>query len=317
MEILRSYGKENLARVFLGLTSLGNEVEFVESTQPPKTFDEKQVVIVSTMVGCPIGCKICDAGSFYIKKLSEEEIIEQIDYVLLNRWNSFFVPSKYLKIQFARTGEPSLNKALLSAIVKISSRYRAQNLVICVSTIAPRKSSSFFEELLKIKKSYYNGKFQLQFSIHSTDEKQRNSLIPVPVWSFEEIRDYSLDFIENVDRKVTLNFAIMTNSIIDVSKLYKYFDSDKFIIKITPVNPTYRAIANNIISGFDTKSMTLPFHPSLIKELKEARYEVILSVGELEENKIGTNCGQLVKKHFESGIKIDSAYTYIPKEYVV
>jgi len=36
--------------------------------------------------------------------------------------------------------------------------------------------------------------------------------------------------------------------------------------------------------------------------------EVILSVGELEENKIGSNCGQYVQRAIRSGVKPESSY---------
>jgi len=35
------------------------------------------------------------------------------------------------------------------------------------------------------------------------------------------------------------------------------------------------------------------------KQLRGTGYEVIVSVGELEENKIGSNCGQYLKKTAE------------------
>jgi len=37
---------------------------------------------------------------------------------------------------------------------------------------------------------------------------------------------------------------------------------------------------------------------------------VILSIGELEENKIGSNCGQFVQRHLNSPLKIAEAYKY-------
>jgi len=39
-------------------------------------------------------------------------------------------------------------------------------------------------------------------------------------------------------------------------------------------------------------------------------YEVILSVGELEENKIGSNCGMYIQRFLKEKRKIRDAYNY-------
>jgi 23S rRNA (adenine2503-C2)-methyltransferase len=44
--------------------------------------------------------------------------------------------------------------------------------------------------------------------------------------------------------------------------------------------------------------------------LAEAGYEVIVSIGEIVENQIGSNCGQYVLKYLESQIPVEDGYTY-------
>jgi len=41
---------------------------------------------------------------------------------------------------------------------------------------------------------------------------------------------------------------------------------------------------------------------------------VIISVGELEENKIGSNCGQYVQRHLNAQKKLEEAYTFVKEE---
>ena len=115
MEIIEKYGKEEIAYVYLGRTSKGNLVEFVESVQPPIPREEKWVLIVSTLNGCPVGCLMCDAGGFYKGKLTKDEIMEQIIYLVNTRYGRK-VPVKKFKIQFARMGEPALNKEVLEVL---------------------------------------------------------------------------------------------------------------------------------------------------------------------------------------------------------
>ncbi|AKI96684.1 radical SAM protein [Kosmotoga pacifica] len=308
MKILKQFGRDDIAWVFLGETSKGNLVEFVESVQPPIPREEKEVVIISTLVGCPIGCYMCDAGGFYHGKLTVDEMLEQIDHVVLNRFGRFSVPSKKFKIQFARMGEPALNDAVLEVLDTLPARYDAPGLLPSISTVAPVGRESFFEQLIKIKNRHYKGRFQLQFSIHSTDPDQRDRIIPIKKWSFEQIAEFGERFYTEGDRKVTLNFALGKDNIVDPKRLAEFFDPGKFLIKITPVNPTYRAIENGVESGVDVKYQTLPYHPRLLESLHEIGFEVIVSIGELEENKIGSNCGQYVQRHLLSDLQISGAY---------
>jgi 23S rRNA (adenine2503-C2)-methyltransferase len=71
MNILAEYGRDDLAKVYVAQMRKnkppGNNhhrylVEFVESIQPPLPREKKWVLIVSSMFGCPIQCKMCDAG---------------------------------------------------------------------------------------------------------------------------------------------------------------------------------------------------------------------------------------------------------------
>ncbi|MBM3324537.1 MAG: radical SAM protein, partial [Calditrichaeota bacterium] len=43
--------------------------------------------------------------------------------------------------------------------------------------------------------------------------------------------------------------------------------------------------------------------------LQEAGYEVLLSIGELTENDIGSNCGQHITNFLRAGTSIPDAYT--------
>lgn len=310
MELLARYGKEDLALVFVGQTSEGNEVEFVESIQPPLSRNEKEVIIISTLLGCPVGCPMCDAGGFYRGKLTTGEMLEQIEYVVKFRFGGRNVPSKKFKVQFARMGEPAFNDAVIDVLDSLPEEFDAPGLLPSLSTIGPKGRDAFFEGLYRVKEKHYKGRFQLQFSIHSTDSGQRDEIIPVPKWHFERIAEYGQDFVKEGDRKITLNFALAKDNIVDPKIIIKHFDPEKFLIKITPVNPTYSAKANGIVSGVDVFKNHLPHHPGLLEALEKNGYDAILSIGELEENKIGSNCGQYVKKHLSSDMGLFEAYSY-------
>ncbi|MFH2034997.1 MAG: radical SAM protein, partial [Candidatus Zixiibacteriota bacterium] len=147
MKIIDKTGKDDLAIVYLAETANGRHIEFVESVQPPVPREKKWVLIISTLLGCPVGCKMCDAGGWYRGKLSAEEIFDQIDYLVTSRYPDKIIPADNFKIQFARMGEPSFNADVLEVLKQLPERYLAPGLTPSVSTVAPMATDKFFDEL--------------------------------------------------------------------------------------------------------------------------------------------------------------------------
>jgi len=313
MKVIASSGRDDIAVVYIGKMRGKHLVEFTESVQPPIPREKKWVLIISSLFGCPVGCSFCDGGITYKGKLSVEEIFAQIDFPIKKRFPDRNIPVEKFKVQFARVGEPALNPAVIEALSGLPNRYKAPGLLPCVSTIAPRGSDTFFGKLLDVRKNVYKGKdFQLQFSIHTTDEDLRNKLIPVKKWDLGKISEYGEVFFEKGYRKITLNFALANDTPVEPSILLKNFDPDKFLIKITPVNPTYKALKNKIYSFIESDNGKQS--RSLIKNLKSAGYQVITSIGILEENNIGSNCGQYIQTHLSEEGNLKDGYTYAVKK---
>jgi 23S rRNA (adenine2503-C2)-methyltransferase len=309
MRMIASTGKDEIALVYIVELDSGKKVECAESVQPPHPREDKWVLLVSTMFGCPVGCAMCDAGGFFQGRLTAEEILSQIDFMARRRFPDGRIPARQLKIQFARMGEPTLNPAVLEVLDKLPQRIGAPGLMPSVSTVAPAGSEAFLERLLEIKREQYpGGRFQFQFSLHTTDAALRDKLIPVRKWSFSEMAEYGERFHESGDRKITLNFALARGNPIDPDVLLRHFSPEKFLIKITPINPTYRAMENRLSSAID------PCRPekdcALSDRLQSAGYTVIISIGEVEENRVGSNCGQVLRTHLEAEKKLTDGYTY-------
>jgi len=309
MKVIASTGREDVAVIYIVQFSSGKMVECVESVQPPIPRERKWVLMISTMFGCPIGCTMCDAGGYYEGKLTAQEILEQIDFLMSRRFPDGNVPSRQFKIQFARMGEPALNPHLLNVLEEMPRRYNAPGLMPSISTVAPRSATLFFKKLLNIKRERYTGGgFQLQFSLHTTDDKLRGKIIPVRKWSFGEMAEFGERFYSPGDRKITLSFALAQGMPVEPGILLRYFSPDKFLIKITPLNPTYRARKNNMSSYIE------PLHGQtdcdIAAALRLAGYEVLVSIGETEENLIGSNCGQYLLRHLAASAPMSNAYTY-------
>ncbi|MBN1214064.1 MAG: radical SAM protein [Candidatus Lokiarchaeota archaeon] len=302
MEIVKKYGYEELAILYIG--EIENKyLEFIESIQPPHSREEKWVLIISTMYGCPVKCSICDAGKYFKGNLSTHDIFNQIDYMVLNRYPEKKISIPKFKIQFARMGEPTLNPNVLEVLKQLPYRYDAPGLIPCISTIAPRKAKEFMAELMEIKHIIYSKyQFQMQFSLHTTDEKLRDQIIPYPKWSLKEIAEYGEDFIIGKDRKITLNFAANKYNPIDKDVISELFNPKKFIIKLTPLNPTRSVIENQFQSFVNLND--LKYVKQIIDSLKDIGFETILSIGELEENLIGSNCGLHALKFENDGYVI-------------
>jgi len=310
MRLVGKSGREDVAIVYVAELDGGRLVEFAESIQPGLPREKKWVLTLSTLLGCPVGCPFCDAGAYYEGKLSRREILCQLAHMVESRFPDRVVPVEKFKVQFARMGEPALNESVLDVLEAIPELYEAPGLMPSVSTVAPRGCERFLEKLFEIKERSYGGMFQLQFSIHSTDPVQRDRLIPIRRLSLEEIGGLGRAFHRPGERKITLNFALAEGSIIDPLVLSEHFPPADFLIKLTPVNPTYRAARNGIKSGVDPDE---PANP-VVNGLREAGYDVILSVGELEENAIGSNCGQHIMNYLGSGWGSENAYGSVPDE---
>jgi 23S rRNA (adenine2503-C2)-methyltransferase len=306
MKVIKKTKHSELATVYIAESLSGQLLEFVESTQPPFSRDQKWVLVISTLFGCPVDCKFCDAGGNYKGKVGYDDLLFQIDYLIRNYYPDRSVTCNKFKIQFARMGEPSFNPAVLQLLSDLPGIYDMPGFIPSLSTIAPRGTNQFFTRLLQIKKKMYSSTFQLQFSIHSTRAAQRDRLIPVRKWDFHEIAAYGKQFFDPGGRKITLNFALSTVSIIDPKILIRYFDPDLFIIKLTPLNPTHKAARNKMQSLITTEQSDY----KIIEQLNEKGYEVIKSIGEWEENLIGSNCGQYVQACLKELKKFPEAYLY-------
>lgn len=309
MKIIGTAGNKDIAKVYIAEFGPGEWVEFVEALSPPKPRQEKWVLLVSTLFGCPVECAMCDAGGFYHGKVSREGILAQIDHMVRNRYPDGVIPCRQFKIQFSRMGEPAFNPAVLDVLEELPAIYNAPGLMPSLSTIAPKGVEGFLERLTRIKdRLYTDGNFQFQFSVHTTDPERRRQIVPVQTWDFSRMADFGETYFQKGDRKITLNFALAKDSPLDPAVLKKYFSPDKFLIKITPINPTYKAADSGLDSYVDINGGNGGY--SVVEELKQAGYQVILSIGELEENLIGSNCGQYVLKHLSDARKMIDGYTY-------
>lgn len=307
MNITERINGGNIASIYRAENESGNFVEFVESTQPPLSIKEKWLIIVSALFGCPVNCSFCKAGGKYKGPLSKKDLFFQTDFLIDQRFSNRTVTSELFELRFARMGEPSYNINIISFLREFPARYTCNKLIPSLASIAPSANEEFFEELLQVKKVLYPDTFRLRFSLHSTDIRQRNSILPVSKMDFAEIAGYGERFFDLKGEKVILFFPITHESLISVEVLGQYFDPEIFKIKINPVNPSIKSI----MKGAEKAVMMTSQNPFLLKDLKEVGYDVELSFSEWEENEVGINCRQFANTFNETLEKtVDAKNSY-------
>ncbi len=306
MKIVASTGTPDIAMVYIAEDEQGRRLEYVESIEPPTPRDRKWVNIISTLWGCPIKCTFCDAGLQYKGRVSAEMMLAQLDALVDLQYPGRRVLTDKWKIQFARMGEPAFNRDVITVLRQLPERYDAPGLLPSVSTVGPKGCNKFFRELIDVKHDLYPENFQFQFSIHSTDPEERRRLIPAPTLSSAEMAEYGERIYGGVGRKVTLNFALGVGITVDPSELRRFFTPDVFLIKLTPMNPTIRASQHGLVDDSDPVIQL----KSKAEQFRTVGYDVIESLGELEENAIGSNCGQYLASAEKVEEVCGSAYQY-------
>lgn len=292
LSVLAKTGNKNIAEIYVAKVR-GNDkylVEFVDASPEPESSRlEKWVIIVSSQVGCAARCKFCDASEYYYGNLSVDELMEQVDYIF--RENSSISPDscRKLKVQFARMGEPAFNPNIIPALDIL--RERAPAFIPCIATIAPAGTEDWFEDLLSLKDKFRD--FQLQFSINSSEAEYRDRLMPVKKMDFPWISEYGRRFHDTRFRKIALNFACSESIPLFPEKISEAFDPAIFCVKLTPLNPTINGFQNKLKITEDPADIELLLH-KVRTEFAARGFDVIVSIGDLRENELRSNCGQTV-----------------------
>ena len=280
------YGKENNIKAdFLGFTK---RIEKVEHS--PVDITDKMVVTVSTQKGCPMSCNFCDCPKVGFKgNATLAELLSEITTAISM---SGLEKGKRLNVHYARMGEPSFNFNVIESarvVGEFANNYYEEYHPV-VSTMCPKSNRRLKEFLAQwadlMINSKWNGGLGLQFSINTLNEDDRNKMFNNQSLSLQEISDIIAELPMPVGRKYTLNFAVTSNSNLDVDLMNKYFDKEKCIVKITPIHETVEAVNNSyeIIKDFDV-------YEKFEKPLVEDGWDVIVFVPSQEEDSDRITCG--------------------------
>ncbi len=67
LEIIKTVGDDTIAKVYIARTPQGKYLEFAEAWD----HEEDRWVLnnLLRLFGCPVGCSICDAGSYFVGQI--------------------------------------------------------------------------------------------------------------------------------------------------------------------------------------------------------------------------------------------------------
>lgn len=137
-------------------------------------YKTRTVICCSTQSGCPVGCRFCGAGDYFVRSLTADEIVSQPDRLLADVDCDASEMGR-LQIMFMSMGEPLLNlKGLIPALRRLYASYPKAALLI--STSAPKLTAAGWDNLCAVSKEIPT--IGLQFSVHESTDEARDRLIP-------------------------------------------------------------------------------------------------------------------------------------------
>lgn len=294
------YGKsKNIKADFLGYDKI---IEGVENSYC-MPLSEKWVVTLSTQYGCPMKCTFCDVPNLKFKGNATFEDLKMQLYNAL----SLFPEVKYterLNIHFARMGEPIYNNDVIKFSewmffnkkqIQKDTGLRIEVIHPVLTTSLPKAFKKLEENILQwcnIKNDLYNGQAGFQFSINSTNEKQRSEMYRNMQISLNDLSKIANKMPDPISRKYCLNFAYSTDFEIDADKMRSLFDPEKFMCKITPIHNNNACASNGIetIGGYDSWQ---PYQKPE-EDLRVAGFDVLVFVPSIDEEDGLVTCGNVV-----------------------
>lgn len=202
--------------------------------------NQRWMIGVSTMSGCPVGCKFCATGSLKrCRNLIADEIVEQVLFIVDRNKNVLENPIGEFKINYTRMGEPFLNLKHVQRAIKTINYILTPKVGIVhhyISTIGI-KGADF---------SWIKNNITLQLSVHSLDDERRRKLIPYKqLMSLKELGEIRT----GSNLKTTINLTLVDKLDFDIEKLKEYFDPKYFFIKLSPININETSVKNSMGNG--------------------------------------------------------------------
>lgn len=255
------------------------------------SYADRTVVCFSVMSGCPMGCRFCGTGEFFVKNLSANEIVEQVTYVLST---TGLLPHEFKKLQLMSMsqGEPLLNKQnLIDSLRQLHHLY--PNAALLISTAAPDIDYQWIRDI-----SVEIPTVGLQFSVHESTNDARDKLIPFKAkLTLEQIAEEGEKWFKATGRQPFFNYCAhdKNDKQEDADRIYALFNPNVWQATISVVCERDESVA---ASNRRQRQLATDFMEKLISHGYSTR-----CFDPAGQDDIGGGCGQLwyvqdwMKKH--------------------
>lgn len=275
------------------------------------TYAERTVICCSTQSGCPVGCRFCGAGDYFVRNLTTDEIVSQPVH-LLESTGVDPADIERLQIMFMSMGEPMLNsKHLYPAIRLLHELYPTAALL--VSTSAPDVDYAGFRQL-----SQEVPTVGLQFSVHESTDEARDALVPFKrKLNLASIAAEGERWFQATGRQPFFNYCVheKNNTLDDVQRLQALFNPMIWQATISVICERDESIA---AANERQRELASDF----MQHMLEAGYSTRM-FDPAGQDDIGGGCGQLwfvqdwMRQHPDKarpsiGFGLDAVHTPLP-----
>lgn len=238
---------------------------------------------VSSQVGCSLSCTFCATGTLKLERnLNYAEIYDQI--FILNEEALLNFGKPLSNIVYMGMGEPLLNyENLLKSIELVSSKNGL--------SMSPKRITVSTAGVAKMIKKLADDevRFNLAISLHSSDDKKREEIMPInKSINLEELKESIKYFFEKTGTRITYEYILfkeINDSLDDAHELVKFCRSTPCKVNLIEYNSIdnmpFQKASNNKTEKF-------------INFLNEKN--IIVNLRKSKGKDINAACGQLVNK---------------------
>lgn len=243
-----------------------------------------KTVCISTQVGCPVACKFCLSGqSKFARNLSRGEILEEIMYIEND------IGSRISGVLFMGMGEPMLNYQNVTSAIKTIISKNEMNIGKRHITLS---SVGIIPAIKKLADEMYGIRFAL--SLHATDDKQRQKIIPNNFEStIKNLLKACKYYLKKTNAKLTIEYILIkdfNDTSSDAHRLARLLKSEDLIRPNVQVN----LIAYNQTNKKEYKA---PNNTAVLTFQKILKLNAItVNIRQPKGLDIGAACGQLGTK---------------------
>lgn len=207
--------------------------QFVEGVLIPA--DERVTACISSQVGCSLGCAFCATGQMGMKRnLDFLEIYDQV--LLLNSLSEKHFNCRLSNVVLMGMGEPLLNYENVTKAIELITNPDNFNF-------SPQRITLSTVGLVKMIKKMADDKvrYNLAVSLHTANNKKRDSLIPVNKYNpLPKLADALRYFYQQTQSRITFEYLLLqgvNDGITDAKELAEFCKNVPCKINLIEYNP--------------------------------------------------------------------------------